>query len=192
MTRQEKINNLTTDLQENYGLSQDEAKALVMFKGSDCKGLNSKIRGKTLISEERIFCGNLKNGLLKIQSTSEKIIYRHLKFIDSQIEKVKNYFQTNAGKKIRFQEFQSCSLRECFTGDSNHHNWSMKISTNQPTNAKDIFCLWSKHELNDAEQEVLLLNDTCFEVISVDPDSNIKVFLKEIQSDLQIESVPEF
>jgi len=36
------------------------------------------------------------------------------------------------------------------------------------------------------------LNVSFFEVMSVDPDSNIKVHLKEIQSHLQTESVPEF
>jgi ADP-ribosyltransferase exoenzyme len=192
MTRPEKINSLKTELQEKYSLSQNEANALVMFKASDCIGLNSKIRRGILTSEEKIFCDNLKNGLVKIPSTSENIIYRHLNFLDFQIESVKNYFQNNLGKRIRFQEFQSCTLRHCFTGDSNHHNWSMKISTNQPTNAKDIFSLWNKHELNDAEQEVLLLNNTCFEVMSVDPDSIIKVHLKEIQCDFQTDSVPEF
>ncbi|MEI9942681.1 MAG: ADP-ribosyltransferase [Chitinophagaceae bacterium] len=192
MTRQEKIDNLKTDIKQNYGLLQDEANALVMFKASDCIGLNSKIRRNSLTPEEIVFCNNLKNGLLKIPSTSEKVIYRHLNFIDFQIENVKNYFENNLGKRIRFQEFQSCTLRHCFTGNSNHHNWSMKISTNEPTNAKEIFSLWDKHELNDSEQEILLLNNTCFEVMSVTPDSNIKVHLIEIQSHLQIESVPEF
>lgn len=192
MTRQEKISNLKTDLQEKYSLSQDEANALVMFKGSNCIGLNSKIRSNTLTFEENTFCNNLKNGLVKIPSTTDKIIYRHLNFMDFQIKSVENYFQMRVGKKIRFLEFQSCSLRECLTGDPKHYNWSMEILTTQPTNAKDIHILWDKHELNDAEKEVLLLNNTCFQVVSVDPDSNIKVHLKETQPDLLIESVPEF
>src|ERR1700681_961141 len=102
MTRQEKINILKTALQQEYDLSQNEANALVMFKASDCIGLNSKIRRNILNPEEKIFCDNLKNGLFKIPSTSEKVIYRHLNFIDFQIEKVKNYFQSNLHNRIRF------------------------------------------------------------------------------------------
>ncbi len=192
MTRPEKITNLKDELKRVYNLTQNEADALLMFKSSDCRGLNAKIRSNNLESTEKIFCKDLSDGLSKIPSTTESIIYRHLNFINSQLEIVKQFFKAHLGKRIRFLEFQSCTKRECFTGNYDDYNWSIKIALIQPTNAKDIYSLWNKHELNDAEQEILMLNNTCFEVISVDVESNIKVHLKEVPCNSETELVPEF
>lgn len=192
MRRPEIIATLKEELKRDYSLNQDEADALVKFKSSDCKEINEKIRRNNLDSTEEIFCKDLSDGLLKIPSTMEGIIYRHLNFINSQLEMVKQFFQANLGKRIRFLEFQSCTKRECFTGNYDDYNWSIKIALNNPTNAKDIYSLWNKHELNDAELEILMLNNTCFEVVSVDVESNIKVHLKEVPCNSQTKLVPEF
>jgi hypothetical protein len=192
MARSEKITNLKCELKQSYNLTQDEADTLANFKASDCKELNAKIRRNNLDSTEKLFCKNLSAALLKIPSTTENNIYRHLNFTEGQLEMVKKFFQTHLGKKIKFLEFQSCTLRECFTGNHDDYNWSIKITINQPTNAKDIYSLWNKHELGDAEEEILMLNETCFEVISVDVEAIIKVNLKEVPYDMQTKPVPEF
>jgi ADP-ribosyltransferase exoenzyme len=190
MTRPEKILKLKQHLCDKFDLSSDEAQQLTHFKGNS-KPINERIRKCQLTSGDNIFCQQLESALRKLPSTKETIIYRNINLLDFQLTKATDYFKV--GTDIRFREFLSCTTRKCFTGDSSHFNWIIKILTSQGSQAKNIFTLWDEFELNDSEKEVIYPWNSCFKILELKIIQDcINMTIEEIQLDMNITPVTEF
>ena len=179
----------------NYELSDEECAAILSNKGSGSRTqqINKKIRTDTLSNEEKKYCLDLQTALNKLPSTKNAVIYRHLNFDGLKYERAQEFFTENLKKVIKFREFQSCTLRKCFTGTPEHYNWTIKITPSVNGAAKDIYTFYEMIEdQHDPEQEVCVLNDTCFKILSVNFFSDIKVCLQEIPCDSPSTIVPEF
>ena len=190
MTRPEKMVKLKQHLCDKFKLSSDEAQRLTEFK-ENSKPLNERIRKCELTSEDNIVCRQLESALQKLPPAQETIVYRNINLVDFQLSKAKEYFKVD--KDIRFREFLSCTTRECFTGDSSHFNCIIKILTSKESQAKNIFKLWDKFELNDAEKEVIYPWNSCFKILEVKITKNcITMTVEEIKIDMNTTVVPEF
>jgi len=140
---------LKTFLVEEMKLSEREAQAIIRIKNG-YRPLNEKIRKGKLSDDEQIFCNNLNTGLVKLPKTTTNIIYRNLNFHDFKLKTVSRYFKDHLHKHIRFSDFQSCTLREDFTGnDHSAYNCTLIISVAEDTNGVDIHSLWNKFDLNE-------------------------------------------
>jgi ADP-ribosyltransferase exoenzyme len=190
--RPKKIMQLKMFLAEEMKLSESEALAVILFKNG-YKSLNEKIRKGKLSADEQLFCNNLNAGLVKLPKTTANTIFRNLNFYDFQLKTVGRYFKDHLHKHIRFSDFQSCTLREDFTGNDHlAYNCTLKISVAEDTNGVDIHSLWNKFDLNDSEQEILMPGNSCFEVTAVKINKRLTVHLREVKDIVGADTVPDF
>lgn len=174
----------------NFCLSPIEAKTLISFKASS-KQFNAKIRNNQLSPDDCLFYQQLHSALNKLPSTNQPTIYRNLSFFDCQLSKASEYFKL--GIKVRFREFLSCTIRECFTGNPSNYNCIIEIIPFQKSQAKDIYPIWDKFDLNDAEKEVIYMNNSCFEILEIKyMQDKLDLKVNEIEPDKTISPVPEF
>jgi hypothetical protein len=190
MTRPQKLEMLEQYLCNNFYLTPIEAKTLVSFKATS-RQFNAKIRNNELSPNDCLFRQQLHSALNKLPSTKQSTIYRNLSFLDCQLSKASDYFKL--GVKIRFREFLSCTIRECFTGNSSDYNCIIAIIPFQKSQAKDIYSLWDKFDLNDAEKEVIYISNSCFEILEIKyMQRRLELKVNEIEPDKTILPVPEF
>lgn len=169
-----------------YNLMESQANALFAFKSNMSKEINGAVRYNNITPELTDLISNLEIALEKIPSYDNKIVFRNLNFLDFQIDSVKDFFKENLGQVIRFEEFQSCTKREIFTGNKNSHNFIIEITTSNKSLGKDIHKIYQECKLDDKEQEVLFQQNACFKVNEINPDKYIKVKLTEVESEKSI------
>jgi hypothetical protein len=181
MNRGQKLQLLNEGLQKDFLLSDNEAEAILGFKGGECTKLNFSIRTETLTEEQKIMSASLDSGLAKLPTVSSEVLYRNLQLFDEQIERAADFFKSNVGKTVIFKDFLSCTRRSNFTGNETDFSWVMEIQTLENSQARDIEAIWKEFDLSDTERKVAFTKNSCFRVVDCDPNSYIKVKLTETE-----------
>lgn len=180
---------LEKQLQQRQQMTAEQAHVLVTFKRgfNPADDLNDKIRRKKLSEDDRGKVNDLHAAISAMPACTEEKVYRFLRLIESQFKKAIEFLLVHLCKTVRFPDFLSCSKYTKFSGD-----FVMQINVASHTSCRDIHTFWEENDVPDPERKVAFTHNSCFKVISVQPNEKIHLVLQEIPHDDHATEVPFF